>query len=188
MEVVHPPVRGGGANTTPASRVRDPVLLPRSIASGGSLAFCAAMLLVAHDPARGALAMQQLGEIVVIWATPLPGLTVPVRQVPTNVQGAQADDVQQVHGQSFTDLLRDDFQGVGITQSQGNPWQGTLTFHGYTLSPLTGSPSGLSVYVDGVRQNESFAETMNWEAIPDFAIRARRATRLVRGAALRLRG
>lgn len=58
-----------------------------------------------------------------------------------------------------------------MTQSQGNPWQGNLYFHGFTLSPLLGSPAGISVYMDGVRQNEPFAETMNWEAIPDFAIR-----------------
>ena len=115
--------------------------------------------------------VQQLGEIVVIGVTPLPGLNVPASQVPLNTQSAQADDIGQVHGQSLTDLLQQNFQGVNITQSQGNPWQGNLYFHGFTLSPLPGSPAGISVYLDGVRQNESFAETMNWEAIPDFAIR-----------------
>ncbi|MGH8148159.1 MAG: TonB-dependent receptor, partial [Rhodanobacteraceae bacterium] len=114
---------------------------------------------------------QQLGEIVVIGVTPLPGLNVPPQQVPLNVQSAQADDVQTLHGQSVTDLLQRNFQGVNVTQSQGNPWQVNLFFHGFTLSPLPGSPSGISVYMDGVRQNESFAETMNWESIPDFAIR-----------------
>ncbi|HET9818571.1 MAG TPA: TonB-dependent receptor [Rhodanobacteraceae bacterium] len=114
---------------------------------------------------------QQLGEIVVIGIAPLPGFNVPPQQVPLNVQSAQADDVEQIHGQSMTDLLQRSFQGVNVTQSQGNPWQGNLFFHGFTLSPLLGSPAGISVYVDGVRQNESFAETMNWEAIPGFAIR-----------------
>ncbi|MGH8272920.1 MAG: TonB-dependent receptor plug domain-containing protein, partial [Gammaproteobacteria bacterium] len=111
--------------------------------------------------------VQQLGEIVVIGITPFPGLDVPPQQVPLNVQSAQADDVEQIHGQSLTKLLQRNFQGVNVTQSQGNPWQGNLVFHGFTLSPLLGSPSGISVYVDGVRQNEPFAETMNWEAIPD---------------------
>ena len=113
---------------------------------------------------------QQLGEIVVVGITPLPGLNVPPEQVPLNVQSAQADDVEQIHGQSMTDLLQRNFQGVNVTQSQGNPWQGNLLFHGFTLSPLLGSPSGISVYVDGVRQNEPFAGTINWEAIPDFAV------------------
>lgn len=115
--------------------------------------------------------IQQLGEIVVIGVTPLPGLDVPAAQVPLNTQTAQADDIAQIHGQSLTGLLQQNFQGVNITQSQGNPWQDNLYFHGFTLSPLLGSPAGISVYVDGVRQNEMFAETMNWESIPDFAIR-----------------
>jgi outer membrane receptor protein involved in Fe transport len=115
--------------------------------------------------------VQQLGEIVVIGIAPLPGFNMPPQQVPLNVQSAQADDVGQIHGQSMTDLLQRNFQGVNVTQSQGNPWQGNLFFHGFTLSPLLGSPAGISIYMDGVRQNESFAETMNWEAIPAFAIR-----------------
>lgn len=115
--------------------------------------------------------VQQLGEIMVIGVTTLPGLNVPPGQVPLNVQSAQADDVEQIHGQSVTDLLQRNFQGVNVTQSQGNPWQGNLFFRGFTLSPLLGSPSGISVYMGGVRQNEPFAGTMNWETIPDFAIR-----------------
>lgn len=115
--------------------------------------------------------VQQLGEIVVIGVTPLPGLDIPLSLVPLNVQVAQADDLVQIRGQSLTELLQQNFQGVNITQSQGNPWQGNLYFHGYTLSPLLGSPAGMSIYLDGVRQNESFAETMNWDAIPEFAIR-----------------
>lgn len=132
---------------------------------------CATLFAVSCGLAHAAPPIQQLGEIVVIGVTPLPGLDLPASQVPLNTQSAQADDVAQVHGQSLTDLLQQDFQGINVTQSQGNPWQANLYFHGYTLSPLQGSPSGMSIYLDGVRQNEPFAETMNWDAIPDFAIR-----------------
>ncbi len=132
---------------------------------------CVVVLAAASGVVLATPPVQQLGEVVVIGITPLPGLNVPPQQVPLNVQSAQADDVGQIHGQSLTDLLQRNFQGVNVTQSQGNPWQGNLLFHGFTLSPLLGSPSGISVYVDGVRQNESFAGTINWEAIPDFAVR-----------------
>jgi iron complex outermembrane receptor protein len=115
--------------------------------------------------------VQQLHEVKVVAIAPLAGFDVPVLQIPLNVQSAQANDVRQIHGQSMTELLQGNFQGVSMTQSQGNPWQGNLYFHGFTISPLLGSPAGISVYIDGVRQNEPFAETMNWEAIPDFAIR-----------------
>lgn len=144
---------------------------------------CVTLAVAVCGGARAASPMQQLGEIgtapsihqlgkiVVVATTPLPGMSVPASQVPANVQSARADDVQQIHGQSLTDLLRQNFQGVNVTESQGNPWQANLLFHGFTLSPLLGSPSGISVYLDGVRQNQSFAENVNWEAIPDFAIR-----------------
>lgn len=132
---------------------------------------CTAILVGLSGAAWAAPPAQQLGEIEVIGIAPLPGFNMPPQQVPLNVQSAQADDVEQIHGQSVTDLLQRNFQGVNVTQSQGNPWQGNLFFHGFTLSPLLGSPAGISVYMDGVRQNESFAETMNWEAIPAFAIR-----------------
>lgn len=138
--------------------------------AGGRRRLAAFVLLVIAGVATAAPPTQQLGEIVVIGVSPLPGLNVPADQVPLNVQSAQADDMQEVHGRSVTTLLRDNFQGVNLTQSQGNPWQANLFFHGFTLSPLLGSPAGISVYMDGVRQNESFAETMNWESIPDFAI------------------
>jgi iron complex outermembrane receptor protein len=131
---------------------------------------CTMVLTAVSAAAFAAPPVQQLGEVVVIGITPLPGLNISPQQVPLNVQTAQADDVEQIHGQSLTDLLQRNFQGVNVTQSQGNPWQGNLFFHGFTLSPLLGSPSGMSVYVDGVRQNESFAGTINWEAIPDFAV------------------
>lgn len=128
------------------------------------------VLLVAAASAFAAPPMQQLGEVVVIGVTPLPGLDLPPAQVPANTQSAEADDFERAQGQALTDMLRDNFQGVNVTQSQGNPWQANLYFHGFSLSPLLGSPSGLSVYIDGVRQNEAFSATMNWESIPDFAI------------------
>lgn len=154
---------------TPAPTCVPPAARARA-ASRGAL-----MLAMAGASISGAAwadpPVRQLHEVEVVGIAPLPGFELPLLQIPLNVQSAQADDVQSIHGQSLTELLQANFQGVGVTQSQGNPWQANLVFHGFTLSPLLGSPSGISVYWDGVRQNESFAETMNWESIPDFAVR-----------------
>lgn len=130
-----------------------------------------ALLMAASSRVQADRPVKQLHEVKVIAIAPLPGFEVPPLQIPLNVQSAQADDMAQIHGQSLTDLLQANFQGVNVSQSQGNSWQGNLIFHGFTLSPLLGSPSGISVYMDGVRQNEPFAETVNWESIPDFAVR-----------------
>ena len=60
----------------------------------------AALAIASGTTARAAPPIQQLGEIVVIGMTPLPDLGLPASQAPLNTQGAQADDVAEVHGQS----------------------------------------------------------------------------------------
>src|SRR6185295_10912893 len=37
-------------------------------------------------------------------------------------------------------------------------------------SPLQGTPQGLAVYMSGIRLNEAFGDTVNWDLIPTNAI------------------
>jgi len=37
-------------------------------------------------------------------------------------------------------------------------------------SPVLGTPEGLAVYLSGVRINEAFGDSVNWDLIPDIAI------------------
>jgi outer membrane receptor protein involved in Fe transport len=70
----------------------------------------------------------------------------------------------------MVDYLNNNFSGVTVSESDGNPFQIDVYYHGFTASPLLGTPEGLSVYVDGVRVNESFGDTINWDLIPEYAI------------------
>ena len=45
-----------------------------------------------------------------------------------------------------------------------------MNYRGYTASPLLGTPAGLSVYLDGVRQNQPFGDVVSWDLIPNDAI------------------
>ena len=45
-----------------------------------------------------------------------------------------------------------------------------MNYRGYTASPLLGTPQGLSVYMDGVRQNQPFGDVVSWDLIPRNAI------------------
>lgn len=60
--------------------------------------------------------------------------------------------------------------GVSINEMQGNPLQVDVNYRGFTASPLAGTPQGLSVYLDGVRINQPFAEVVNWDLIPMAAL------------------
>jgi outer membrane receptor protein involved in Fe transport len=61
-------------------------------------------------------------------------------------------------------------QGITFNEIQGNPWQPDVSFRGFSASPLAGTPQGMSVYVDGVRVNEPFGDTVHWDLVPNFAI------------------
>lgn len=121
----------------------------------------------AETPPPGVIA---LPTVTVIGATPLPGLGIPVEHYPGNVQSLTADDIATQHLLDLSDTLYRRLGSVNLNTSQNNPWQNDVTYRGFLASPLTGSPIGLSVYLDGMRFNDGFGDTVNWDLIPQSAI------------------
>jgi len=115
-------------------------------------------------------AVQELPQITVIGNTPLGGLGLPLNQIPSNVQTADSQDMLRQQTLGLADYLNNNFSGVNVSESADNPFQLDINYHGFTASPLLGTPEGLSVYLDGVRVNESFGDTVNWDLIPQSAI------------------
>ncbi|HEY1725160.1 MAG TPA: TonB-dependent receptor [Steroidobacteraceae bacterium] len=113
---------------------------------------------------------QELSQILVIGNAPLAGLGLPLNQIPSNVQTATSADLERQQSLSVADYLNNNFSGISISESQDNPFQPDINYHGFTASPLLGTPEGMSVYVDGVRVNEAFGDTVNWDLIPESAI------------------
>jgi outer membrane receptor protein involved in Fe transport len=125
---------------------------------------------VAEAPPGNPATAQELQQITVIGNTPLPGLGLPLNLIPANVQTADSSDMQRQQTLDLADYLNNNFSGVNVSESADNPFQLDVNYHGFTASPLLGTPEGLSVYVDGVRVNESFGDTVNWDLIPESAI------------------
>jgi hypothetical protein len=115
-------------------------------------------------------AVQELQQVIVIGNAPLPGFGLPLNQIPSNVQTANASDMQREQTTDVADYINNNFSGVNVSEGAGNPFQLDIYYHGFTASPLLGTPEGLSVYLDGVRVNESFGDTVNWDLIPESAI------------------
>lgn len=111
-----------------------------------------------------------LTTVEVIGTTPLPGLEVPVDQVPSNVQSVSGEDLRRRKLASIADLMVQSLTSVTVNEAQSNPFQPDVSFRGFTGSPLLGNPIGLSVFVDGVRVNESFGDTVFWDLIPTPAV------------------
>jgi outer membrane receptor protein involved in Fe transport len=112
----------------------------------------------------------ELPQVTVISNTPLEGLGLPLNQIPANVQTANSKEMESQQSLGMADYLNNNFSGVNVSESADNPFQLDINYHGFTASPLLGTPEGLSIYVDGVRVNESFGDTVNWDLIPQNAV------------------
>lgn len=112
----------------------------------------------------------EIPTIEVIGSTPLPALGTPLDQYPGNVQSLSADGIERQNALELSESLARSMGSVNINNAQNNPYQADVTYRGFLASPLTGSPIGLSVYVDGVRYNDGFGDTVNWDLIPQSAI------------------
>jgi outer membrane receptor protein involved in Fe transport len=143
--------------------------IPDSGAKHGATALAVALCgITAGGTASGA--DEKIGNIDVIATTPLDGLGIPRDRVPANVQSASSLDLERQKPQTLADFMDDNMSGVYVNEAQSNPFQPDLSFRGFTASPLLGNPIGLSVYVDGVRVNESFGDTVFWDLIPTAAV------------------
>jgi outer membrane receptor protein involved in Fe transport len=112
----------------------------------------------------------QSSRVDVVAATPLPGTDLPLDLIPAPVQTASAHDLEESGALDLSDLLNQRLSGIHINQNQENPYQPDVNYRGYTASPLLGTPEGLSVYMDGVRQNQPFGDIVAWDLIPKIAI------------------
>lgn len=108
--------------------------------------------------------------IEVVGATPIHGMGIPRNKVPSNIQAATAADLARTPGLHFGEQLTAAFASVHVNEAQTNPFQPDIQFRGFAASPLLGLPQGVAVYQDGVRLNEPFGDTVNWELLPTNAI------------------
>ncbi len=109
-------------------------------------------------------------RVDVVAATPLAGTDLSKDQIASPVQTATAADIESSGGLDLTDFMKRRLNGVYVNESQENPYQPDVNFRGYTASPLLGTPEGISVYLDGVRQNQPFGDVVSWDLIPKNAI------------------
>jgi outer membrane receptor protein involved in Fe transport len=140
----------------------------------GAVAAAVAALFAGGSPDAAAQAapvrVLEAPSVDVVGTTPLPGIGTPINQVPANVQIGTDKEIDRSQAVDLQNFLDRDIGSVNLNSVQGNPYQVDVNFRGFSASPLIGTPQGLSVFQDGVRVNEAFADTVNWDFIPRFAI------------------
>ena len=125
-----------------------------------------ALVLAQENPAEAL----ELPTVEVVGTSMLPGLGTAIQDVPANVQILNSRTMEQQRQLTVMDYLEQNAGSVTVNAAQGNPYQPDVSFRGFTASPLLGVPQGLSVFQDGVRINEPFGDTVNWDLLPQSAI------------------
>jgi hypothetical protein len=115
-------------------------------------------------------AMLVMNSVEVVGVAPLRGLGVERGQLPYQVQTASATSIAVAAGQNISEFMARNLTGVNVNEISGSPFQNDITYRGFRASPVLGSSQGISVYLDGVRVNEPFADVVNWDMLPEAAI------------------
>ena len=129
-----------------------------------SLAVLSALAYTAHAEEL------ETNKINVYSPAPLPSIGLDQSIVPGSIQVIKPDEVQQQNGVSLADYLNNNTQGVSFNEVGGNPWQPEIFYRGYSAGAIAGNPQGLSIFVDGVRENQPFSDVVLWDTIPTFAL------------------
>jgi iron complex outermembrane receptor protein len=111
-----------------------------------------------------------LAPIDVISTSPLSGIGIDRDKVPGTVQTLTSGDFQRTGSPVVTDTLFQRIPGVTLSDPNGNNAEQALGYRGFSASPLQGTPQGIAVYMNGIRFNEAFGDTVNWDLIPTNAI------------------
>ncbi|MGB8273637.1 MAG: TonB-dependent receptor [Alphaproteobacteria bacterium] len=111
-----------------------------------------------------------LPTVEIIGTSPVMGTGIEKDKVPANVQTIGTKQLDRPGAATLADILNSSVGSVSINDTTVNPFQPDVNFRGFTASPLLGVPQGIAIYQNGVRVNEPFGDTVQWDMVPEFAI------------------
>jgi outer membrane receptor protein involved in Fe transport len=104
--------------------------------------------------------------------TPVKGSEVPLEKAPGAVSKVSSAEIERTGSPAIEQAIQQYVPGAIISDVNGNAFSTDIQFRGFTASPVEGTPQGLAVYQNGVRINEVFGDTVNWDLIPASAIKS----------------
>ena len=116
--------------------------------------------------------VRPIPKLVVYPTTPISGAGINPDKVPASINFIDAKEIKDTGSLNIGDALQKYVPGVVVNEVAGNPFQPSVQFRGFVASPVSGTPQGLAVYQNGVRINEAFGDTVNWDLIPTAAIKS----------------
>lgn len=113
---------------------------------------------------------QQRAAGDVVRVSPLAGSEIPVAKVPGAVSTVSADAISNAGTNEPQDVLQKEVPGIILGDAGGNDLRQQVDYRGFGSGSVNGFPQGLAVYQNGVRINEVFGDTVNWDVLPKNAI------------------
>jgi iron complex outermembrane recepter protein len=104
--------------------------------------------------------------------SPVKGSEVPLDKVPSAVSQVTSAEIERSGSSAIEQTIQQQVPGAIISDINGNEFSTNIQYRGFTASPVEGTPQGLAVYQNGVRINEVFGDTVNWDLIPSSAIKS----------------
>ena len=108
---------------------------------------------------------------VILGNTPITGSEIERDKIPSNVLSILSPDFDHTTSPNLVDAMTRALAGVSRGDQTGNPFQPDFDYRGFKASPVLGAPEGLAVYQNGTRINEAFGDVVNWDFIPETAIK-----------------
>ncbi|MFA5900099.1 MAG: TonB-dependent receptor [Hyphomicrobium sp.] len=123
------------------------------------------------QPVAGTAVAPSAGSVGgLVQIAPLPGSEIPIDQIPRGVSTMNSSDIRRDGSVIPQEFLNSRIPSVMVDDLQGNQFQTGIQYRGFEASPVNGLPQGLAVYQNGVRINEAFGDTVNWDFLPSNAI------------------
>lgn len=109
-------------------------------------------------------------EAGLVKMSPVGGSEIPISKVPGGVATVSAADIQRTGAVTPQEALQARVPGIVISDLQGNAFQTNIQYRGFDASPVNGVSQGLAIYQNGVRINEAWGDTVNFDFLPSNAI------------------
>ncbi len=98
-----------------------------------------------------------------------PVLAAPIT-VPSAVTNVTDADIDREGTAQVQQALQQNVPGIILSDAAGNPMRSEVSYRGFDASPVSGRSQGVAVYQNGVRINEAFGDTVQWDVIPSIAV------------------
>lgn len=163
-----------GAQAQAAAAPREDEVLPAIEVVAPAPAARPARTTRGRNAPRTATATRNVRRVLVYPTAPTPvaGVGIDVDKVPAAVNAVGAAQIARTDSLDVAVALQQHVPGLIVSDTTGNPFMPDVQFRGFVASPVSGTPQGLAVYQNGMRINEAFGDTVNWDLIPTAAIRS----------------